>query len=56
MLVANAWWAFFALFIAVPAVLITWTARQSREYVLVLKLTVWTSLFYAAIVAWSFAF
>jgi len=55
MLVTNAWWAYFALFIAVPAILITWTARQPREYVLVLKLTVWTSLFYAAIVAWSFA-
>lgn len=52
----TAGWAFFALFIAVPAILITWSATTGREYVLVLKLTVWTSLAYAAVLAWSFAF
>jgi 1,4-dihydroxy-2-naphthoate octaprenyltransferase len=52
----TAGWAFFALFIAAPAVLITWTATNPREYVLVLKLTVWTSLAYAALLAYAFAF
>jgi 1,4-dihydroxy-2-naphthoate octaprenyltransferase len=49
-------WAFFALFIAAPALLITWTATTAREYVLVLKLTVWTSVAYAALLAYAFAF
>lgn len=52
----TAGWAFFALFIAAPAVLITWSASKPSEYVLVLKLTVWSSLAYAAILAWAFAF
>jgi 1,4-dihydroxy-2-naphthoate octaprenyltransferase len=52
----TAGWAFFALFIAAPAILITWSATKPSEYVLVLKLTVWTSLAYAAVLAWAFAF
>jgi 1,4-dihydroxy-2-naphthoate octaprenyltransferase len=44
--------AFFALLFAAPAVLITWTAKSAPEYVLVLKLTVWASLAYAALIAW----
>ena len=56
LILISAGWAFFALFIAAPAVLITWTATTAREYVLVLKLTVWTSLAYAALLAYAFAF
>jgi 1,4-dihydroxy-2-naphthoate octaprenyltransferase len=52
----TAGWAYFALFIAAPALLIAWTAKTAREYVLVLKLTVWTSLTYSAVLAWAFAF
>lgn len=48
--------AYFALFVAAPAILIAWTAKTAREYVLVLKLTVWTSLVYAALLAYAFAF
>jgi len=56
LILISAGWAFFALFIAVPALLIAWTATKPSEYVLVLKLTVWTSLAYATILAWAFAF
>ena len=52
----SAGWAFFALFLAAPALLIAWTATTAREYVLVLKLTVWTSLAYAALLGYAFAF
>jgi 1,4-dihydroxy-2-naphthoate octaprenyltransferase len=54
--VFNAWWAYFALCLALPAVLITATAKTAPEYVLALKLSVWTSLVYGLIVAWSLAF
>lgn len=56
LILISAGWTFFALFIAAPALLITWTATTAREYVLVLKLTVWTSLAYAALLAYAFAF
>jgi 1,4-dihydroxy-2-naphthoate octaprenyltransferase len=56
LILISAGWAFFALFIAVPALLIAWTATKPSEYVLVLKLTVWTSLAYATALAWAFAF
>ena len=56
LILISAGWAFFALFIAVPALLIAWTATKPSEYVLVLKLTVWTSLAYATTLAWAFAF
>ncbi len=49
-------WGFFALLLVAPAILITWTAVKPIEYVLVLKLTVWASLVYAILIAWSFAF
>lgn len=48
--------AYFALCFALPAIVITWTATTPREYVLALKLTVWSSLAYAVIVAWAIAF
>lgn len=56
LILISAGWTFFALFIAAPALLITWTATTAREYVLVLKLTVWTSLTYATLLAYAFAF
>jgi 1,4-dihydroxy-2-naphthoate octaprenyltransferase len=56
LILISAGWGFFALFIAAPALLITWTATNPREYVLVLKLTVWTSVAYAALLAYAFAF
>jgi 1,4-dihydroxy-2-naphthoate octaprenyltransferase len=56
LILISAFWGFFALFIAAPALLITWTATNPREYVLVLKLTVWTSVAYAALLAYAFAF
>jgi len=56
LILISAGWGFFALFIAGPALLITWTATNPREYVLVLKLTVWTSVAYAALLAYAFAF
>ena len=56
LILISAGWAFFALFIAVPALLIAWTATKPSEYVLVLKLTVWTSLAYATTLAGAFAF
>lgn len=51
----NTWWAFFALCFAIPAVLITSTAKTAPEYVLALKLAVWTSLTYAVILASTLA-
>ncbi|MEY4477520.1 MAG: hypothetical protein RJA31_1024 [Actinomycetota bacterium] len=54
--VFNTWWAYFTLFLAIPAVLITSTAKTSPEYVLALKLTVWTSLVFAGILAYTLAF
>ena len=56
LILISAGWTFFALFVAAPALLIAWTATKPSEYVLVLKLTVWTSLAYAALLAWAFAF
>ena len=56
LILISAFWGFFALFIAAPALLITWTAQHPREYVLVLKLTVWTSVAYAAVLGYAFAF
>ncbi|MFM6968271.1 MAG: 1,4-dihydroxy-2-naphthoate polyprenyltransferase [Microbacteriaceae bacterium] len=56
LIIANAWWSYFALFLALPAVLITSTAKSAPEYVLALKLSVWTSLFFAGTIAWALAF
>ena len=56
LILISAFWGFFALFVAAPALLITWTATNPREYVLVLKLTVWTSVAYAGMLAYAFAF
>jgi 1,4-dihydroxy-2-naphthoate octaprenyltransferase len=54
--VFNAWWTYFALCLAIPAVLITSTAKTAPEYVLALKLSVWTSLGFAGTLAWALAF
>lgn len=56
LVITNAWWSYFALFLALPAVLITSTAKTAPEYVLALKLSVWTSLFFAGSIAWALAF
>jgi 1,4-dihydroxy-2-naphthoate octaprenyltransferase len=56
LILISAGWTFFALFIAVPALLISWTATKPSEYVLVLKLTVWLSLAYAVLLGYAFAF
>ncbi len=53
---ATTGYAFFALCLTLPAILITWTAKTPAEHVLVLKLTVWSSLVYAIIIAWIIAF
>ena len=34
------------------ALLFEWTAKSAPEYLLVVKLTVWASLAYAALIAW----
>lgn len=54
--VFNAWWAYFALCLALPAALIGVTGKTAPEYVLALKLSVWTSLAFAVLVAWALAF
>jgi len=58
----------FGFYLLVPFVILGWfaltvfnawcasTAKSAPEYVLALKLSVWTSLFYGVIVAWSLAF
>ena len=56
LILISAGWTFFALFIAVPALLIAWSATKPSEYVLVLKLTVWLSLAYAVLLGYAFAF
>lgn len=53
--VFNAWWAFFALCFALPAALIGVTGKTASEYVLALKLSVWTSLAVAISLAWALA-
>lgn len=49
----NAWWAFFALCFAIPATIIAATAKSAPEHVLALKLTVWASLSFSVLLAWS---
>jgi 1,4-dihydroxy-2-naphthoate octaprenyltransferase len=49
--IPNTGWIFFATMGAIPAVIIVATARTAPEYVLALKISVWTSLGFAAIAA-----
>lgn len=49
--IPNTGWIFFATMGAIPAVTIVATAQTAPEYVLALKISVWTSLGFAAIAA-----
>ncbi|WP_022882265.1 1,4-dihydroxy-2-naphthoate polyprenyltransferase [Gryllotalpicola ginsengisoli] len=51
-----AWLTLFVLLMALPAVLITCTARTARELILALQLTSLTALAYAIFVGWALAF
>lgn len=51
---AQAWVVFFGLLIALPACLITVTAKTPGEYILALKLASATALFYGLSLAWVF--
>lgn len=51
---AQAWVVFFGLLIALPACLITVTAKTPAEYILALKLASATALFYGLSLAWVF--
>lgn len=50
-----AWFAMFALLLALPACLITMTAKSPGEYILALKLASFTSLAYAVCIALAFS-
>lgn len=49
-----AWFTMFALLLALPACLITMTAKSPGEYILALKLASFTSLGYGAIISLAF--
>ena len=53
--IPNTGWIFFATVGALPAIIIVATARTAPEYVLALKLSVWSSLGFAAISAAAFS-
>jgi 1,4-dihydroxy-2-naphthoate octaprenyltransferase len=52
----NAGYAYFALLAAVPAIVITLTAKTPAELIIALRLTSVTSLAFAFILAWAIAF
>lgn len=52
----NAGYAYFALLAAVPAIVITLTAKTPAELVIALRLTTVTSLAFAVALAWAIAF
>ncbi len=52
----NAYYGYFVLFLALPAALITLTAKTPKELVLALQLTSLTALFYAIGLGWALAF
>jgi 1,4-dihydroxy-2-naphthoate octaprenyltransferase len=56
LLYSNAPYTYFALFLAVPAALITLTAKTPGELVLALQLTSFTALVYAVGLGWALAF
>lgn len=56
LLFPNAFYTYFALFLAGPAVLITLTAKTPQELILALQLTSYTSLLYAIGLGWALAF
>jgi 1,4-dihydroxy-2-naphthoate octaprenyltransferase len=56
LLYPNATYTYFALFLAVPAVLIALTGKTPQELVLALQLTSLTALVYAIGLGWALAF
>jgi 1,4-dihydroxy-2-naphthoate octaprenyltransferase len=56
LLYPNATYTYFALFLVLPAVLITLTAKTPQELVLALQLTSFTALVYAVGLGWALAF
>jgi len=52
----NAGYAYFALLAAVPAIVITITAKTAPELIIALRLTTITSLGYALLLGWAIAF
>jgi 1,4-dihydroxy-2-naphthoate octaprenyltransferase len=56
LLYPNATYTYFALFLALPAVLITLTGKTPQELVLALQLTSFTALVYAIGLGWALAF
>jgi len=56
LLYLNAPYVFLTLFIAIPAVIITSTAKTPREYVLALQLASLTALVFGLSLAWAIAF
>ncbi len=53
---ANAYLTYFVLFAAVPAVVITITAKTPAEHIIALRLTTLASLAFAVILGWAIAF
>lgn len=47
---------FLTLFLALPATLITWTAKTGKELILALQLTSFTGLSYGLLLGWAFTF
>lgn len=52
----RAWYAYFSLFLTIPAIIIVLTARTPRELVTALKLTAAGSLAFALLLGWAIAF
>jgi 1,4-dihydroxy-2-naphthoate octaprenyltransferase len=53
LLFSNVYYTYFVLFLSVPAVLITLTAKTPRELVTALQLTSFTALFFAIGLGWG---
>jgi 1,4-dihydroxy-2-naphthoate octaprenyltransferase len=49
-----AWLSLLALLAGIPAIIIVWSYRQSRELVVALALTSLTALLYAGALYWAF--
>jgi 1,4-dihydroxy-2-naphthoate polyprenyltransferase len=56
LLYANAYLTYFVLFLALPAALITLTAKTPKELILALQLTSFTALAFAVGLGWALAF
>jgi 1,4-dihydroxy-2-naphthoate polyprenyltransferase len=56
LLYPNATYTYFALLLALPAVLIALTGKTPRELVLALQLTSFTALVFAVGLGWALAF